>query len=101
MTDRRDGAHGPAWRTRNSEGGQVNDAINYIERLIDRPAEEAVPKLLEVLRDESWFLRDRAGKALVGSSASQPCSGHHSSAQACEASAPTSLGWPCGGRVSR
>jgi HEAT repeats len=65
VTDRREGIQRPTWHGRGSSGGQIDEAVTYIERLKDRPAEEAVPKLLEVLRDESWFLRDRAGKALV------------------------------------
>ena|GEM_PF-982451 len=66
MTDRRDGVPKPTWRNRGGDGGQLEDAQNYIERLAGQPAEEAVPKLLEILGDESWFLRDRAGMVLVG-----------------------------------
>ena len=66
MTDRRESSQRPTWRSRNGDGGQLDDATTYIERLKERPVEEAVPKLIEVMRAESWFLRDRAGKALVG-----------------------------------
>ncbi len=66
MTDRREGSSTPAWRNRDGDGGQLEDAQNYIERLGDCPTDEAVPKLLEIMGDESWFLRERAGKVLVG-----------------------------------
>ncbi|MCK4303244.1 MAG: hypothetical protein KAY24_03305 [Candidatus Eisenbacteria sp.] len=43
----------------------MEEARRYIDRMRTRPAEEAVPKLMEFLRDESWYLRERAGDALA------------------------------------
>ena len=43
----------------------MEEARRYIDRMRSRPAEEAIPKLLELLRDESWYLRERAGIALA------------------------------------
>lgn len=48
-----------------SPGGQLEQARQYIDRLAQEPAAEAVPKLVAVLRDESWYLRERAGEVLL------------------------------------
>jgi HEAT repeat protein len=56
----------PPGRGSGSEGAQLESARNYVERLRGEPAEVAVPKLIEVLGDESWYLRERAADALVG-----------------------------------
>jgi HEAT repeat protein len=37
----------------------------YIDQLREQPAVEAIPRLVEVLADESWFLRERASEALA------------------------------------
>jgi HEAT repeat protein len=44
----------------------LEEARRYIDRMRSKPPEEAIPKLLELLRDESWYLRERAGTALAG-----------------------------------
>ncbi len=44
----------------------MDEVRRYIDRMQARPPDEAIPKLLELLRDESWYLRDRAGCALAG-----------------------------------
>jgi len=44
----------------------MEEARHYIDRMRSRPPDEAIPKLIELLRDESWYLRERAGEALAG-----------------------------------
>jgi HEAT repeat protein len=66
VNDRKELPRRPPWRGQGTEGGHLESARTYIERLRSEPAEEAVPKLIEVLGDESWYLRERAGDALVG-----------------------------------
>ncbi|MBM3316442.1 MAG: hypothetical protein FJY75_01180 [Candidatus Eisenbacteria bacterium] len=53
-------------RLGSSRGGHLEDARQYIDQLRGREPAEAVPKLIEVLGDESWYLRERAGEVLVG-----------------------------------
>lgn len=45
--------------------GDLEVARRYIEQLEQQSAEEAVPRLSEILVDESWYLRERAGAALA------------------------------------
>jgi len=65
VNERNDLPRRPARRSQGGEGGQLESARNYIERLRSEPSQEAVPKLIEVLGDESWYLRERAGEALA------------------------------------
>jgi HEAT repeat protein len=55
-----------AVRLGSSRSGHLEDARQFIDALRAKDASEAVPKLIEVLGDESWYLRERAGDALVG-----------------------------------
>lgn len=66
MNDRKDLPLKPPGRATGNEGAQLESARNYVERLRSESAEVAVPKLIEVLGDESWYLRERAADALVG-----------------------------------
>ena len=66
MNDRKDLPLKPPGRATGNEGAQLESARNYVDRLCGESAEVAVPKLIEVLGDESWYLRERAGEALVG-----------------------------------
>ncbi|MBD3235701.1 MAG: hypothetical protein GF330_03260 [Candidatus Eisenbacteria bacterium] len=50
---------------RGMEEGDLEVARRHIERLEQASAEEAVPRLTEVLEVESWYLRERAGTALA------------------------------------
>ncbi len=43
----------------------MEEARVYIDRMRGRPSGEAIPKLIELLQDESWYLRERAGDALA------------------------------------
>lgn len=43
----------------------MDEARHYIDRMRSHPAQEAIPKLIELLRDESWYLRERAGEAIA------------------------------------
>lgn len=43
----------------------MDEARHYIDRMRSHPPEEAIPKLIELLRDESWYLRERAGEAVA------------------------------------
>jgi hypothetical protein len=43
----------------------MEEARVYIDRMRSRPSGEAIPKLIELLQDESWYLRERAGDALA------------------------------------
>lgn len=52
-------------RLGSSRGGHLEDARLYIDQLRSREPQEAIPKLIEVLGDESWYLRERAGEVLV------------------------------------
>ena len=49
-----------------STGSQMDESRQYIDRLRAASAEEAIPRLVEMLGDESWYLRERAGEALAG-----------------------------------
>ena len=51
---------------RGVEEGDLEVARRYIEQLEQESAEEAVPRLTEILEVESWYLRERAGTALAG-----------------------------------
>lgn len=53
-------------RLGSSRGGHLEDARLYIDQLRAGEPQEAIPKLIEVLGDESWYLRERAGEVLVG-----------------------------------
>lgn len=43
----------------------MEEARVYIDRMRSRPSGEAIPKLIELMQDESWYLRERAGDALA------------------------------------
>ncbi len=43
----------------------MEEARVYIDRMRGRPSGEAIPKLIELMQDESWYLRERAGDALA------------------------------------
>ncbi len=66
MTDRMDGAHGYVRPKRSGEGPRMEEMSRYIEQVKTRPAVEAIPKLLDLLSDESWSLREKAAVALTG-----------------------------------
>ena len=57
---------GLAWQAGRGGGGDLEVARRYIDQVGERPAEEAIPRLIDILKDESWHLRDRAGDALAG-----------------------------------
>ncbi len=57
---------GLAWQAGSGSGGDLDVARRYIEQVREWSAEEAIPRLIEILKDESWHLRDRAGDALAG-----------------------------------
>ncbi len=65
MSERRDSPRRADWPRRAAVGGQMEEARHYIDRMRRQPAEEAVPQLVELLQDESWYLRERAGDALA------------------------------------
>ncbi|MBP7669080.1 MAG: HEAT repeat domain-containing protein [Candidatus Eisenbacteria bacterium] len=48
-----------------STGNQLDESRHYIDQLRAGPPEEAIPRLAEMLADESWYLRQRAGEALA------------------------------------
>jgi hypothetical protein len=56
----------PTRRSERGVDGDLEVARRYIEQLEKQSAEEAVPRLAEILEDESWYLRERAGSALAG-----------------------------------
>lgn len=66
MTERREGLGRLAWQIRSGGGSHLEEARLYIDRMRGRPGGEAVPKLIELLGDESWYLRERATEALAG-----------------------------------
>ena len=65
MTERRDPPRRSDWQSRGAVGGQMEEARVYIDRMRGRPSGEAIPKLIELMQDESWYLRERAGDALA------------------------------------
>lgn len=48
-----------------STGSQMDQSRQYIDQLRAASAEEAIPRLVDMLGDESWYLRERAGEALA------------------------------------
>jgi HEAT repeat protein len=52
-------------RVGGSRSGHLEDARQFIDALRTKDASEAIPKLIEILGDESWYLRERAGEAIV------------------------------------
>jgi len=46
-------------------GSRLEEVRQYIDQLRGEPAGEAIPRLIEILGDESWFLRERASEALA------------------------------------
>jgi len=65
VSERRDAPRRSDWQSRGAVGGQMEEARVYIDRMRGRPSGEAIPKLIELLQDESWYLRERAGDALA------------------------------------
>jgi len=55
----------PTRRGERGVGADLEVARRYIEQLQTHPAADAVPRLVEILEYESWYLRERAGAALL------------------------------------
>lgn len=53
-------------RRAGSGGSRLEEVRQYVDQLRAQPAGEAIPRLIEILGDESWFLRERASEALAG-----------------------------------
>jgi HEAT repeat protein len=49
-----------------SGGSRLEEVRQYIDQLRGQTAMEAIPRLIEILGDESWYLRERASEALAG-----------------------------------
>ncbi len=48
-----------------SGGDRLEEARAYLDELRSQPSAEAIPKLLQALGDESWFLREHAAEVLA------------------------------------
>ncbi|MFH1144677.1 MAG: HEAT repeat domain-containing protein [Candidatus Eisenbacteria bacterium] len=64
MTERTGEPLRPARRSMPA-GSKMDESRHYIDQLRAAPPEEAIPRLIEMLADESWYLRERAGEALA------------------------------------
>ena len=64
MNERSDRFYRPVRRV--GGGTRLEEVRQYIDQLRTQPAAEAVPRLVEILGDESWYLRERAGEVLAG-----------------------------------
>jgi HEAT repeat protein len=58
--------HRSTVRLGSTRGSHLEEARLYIDQLRTKEPHEAIPKLIEVLGDESWYLRERAAEVLVG-----------------------------------
>jgi HEAT repeat protein len=58
--------HRSTVRLGSTRGSHLEEARLYIDQLRTKEPQEAIPKLIEVLGDESWYLRERAAEVLVG-----------------------------------
>jgi HEAT repeat protein len=64
VTESIGGSQSPAGKGAGS-GRNLEESRQYIDELRGQPAEEAIPKLVAQLGNESWYLRERAGEALA------------------------------------
>ncbi|MCK4412430.1 MAG: HEAT repeat domain-containing protein [Candidatus Eisenbacteria sp.] len=64
MTESIGGPQQPAGKA-SSGGGNLEESRQYIDQLRGREPQEAIPKLVAELGNESWYLRERAGEALA------------------------------------